>query len=145
MFPTLQSDLRLINPITLNSLTHKNESVKRKSVVVCETMESLRCGFFPFKAQSVLTLAVSSYHKQTHIASLPDPLIATLLSCCLGYVRLHNTRSVWGIFYNLGVSPNWHQTLQVKQQTQTGLEKSKKTPAQKLLRQASLSSFVFSH
>lgn len=51
-------------------------------------------GLFRFKAQSVVTLPVSSYHKQTHIASPPDPLITTLLSCRLSYVRLHNTRSV---------------------------------------------------
>lgn len=63
-------------------------------VRVCVTVESLHCGFFPFKAQSVLTLPVSSYHKQTHIASLPDRLITTLLSCCLSYVTLRNTRSV---------------------------------------------------
>lgn len=66
------------------------------------TIVSLHYGLFPFKAQSALTLPVSSYHKQTHIASLPDPLITTLLSCCLSYVRLRNTSSVWVIFHNLG-------------------------------------------
>lgn len=65
-------------------------------------------GLFHFKTQSVLTQPVSSYHKQTHIASPPDPLITTLLSCRLSYVRLHNTRSVWVIFHNLGVPLHWH-------------------------------------
>lgn len=65
-------------------------------------------GLFRFTAQSVLTQPVSSYHKQTHIASPPDPLITTLLSCRLSYVRLHNTRSVWVIFHNLGVPLHWH-------------------------------------
>lgn len=78
---------------------------------ICEDSSVFLCrrGLFPFKAQSVLTLPVSSYHKQTHIASPPEPLITTLLSCRLSYVRLHNTRSVWVIFHNLGVlSPHWH-------------------------------------
>lgn len=77
---------------------------------ICEDTAVSLCsrGLFPFKGQRVLTLPVSSYHKQTHIASPPDPLITTLLSCRLSYVRLHNTRSVWVIFHNLGVPLHWH-------------------------------------
>lgn len=82
----------------------------------CQALQSHMCGYcrgglFPFKAQvfrSVLTLSVSSYHKQTHIASPPEPPITSLLSCRLCYVRLHNTRSVWVIFHNLGVQLHRH-------------------------------------
>lgn len=79
-----------------------------KSICVDPAVSLCSRGLFPFKAQSVLTLSVSSYHKQTHIASPPEPLITTLLSCRLSYVRLHNTRSVWVIFHNLEVPPHWH-------------------------------------
>lgn len=87
-------DVRLINPIKLKSLTHKM-SQRNESRWACVRLWSLYIAVSsPLRPSSVLTLLVSSYHKQTHIACLPDPLIATLLSCCLGYVRLHNTRSV---------------------------------------------------
>lgn len=71
----------------LEAARHFHPRAKDTAVSLCSR------GLFPFKAQSVLTLPASSYHKQTHIASPPDPLITTLLSCCLSYVRLHNTRS----------------------------------------------------
>lgn len=78
-----------------------------KSICVDTAVSLCSQGLFPFKAQTVLTLPVSSYHKQTHIASPPEPLITTLLSCRLSYVRLHNTRSVW-VIHNLGVPLHRH-------------------------------------